>query len=83
MFLTDNWHMLQEATFEHSFMLPFICYLSEHETDTHYFYIKHNYGEKWSCFVESYVYTLLNSIAGADVMTERVGENILVKIYTN
>ena len=53
----------------------------EHEIDTHYFYIKHNYGEKWSCFVESYVYTLLNSIAGADVTTERVQENILVKIY--
>ena len=55
--------------------------VNEHETDTHYFYIKHNYGEKWSCFVESYVYTLLNSVAGADVSTERVEENILVKIY--
>ena len=52
----------------------------EHETDAHYFYIRHNYGEKWSCFVESYIYTLLNSIAGADIVMERVGGNILVKI---
>ena len=55
--------------------------VTEHETDAHYFYIKHNYGEKWSVFIESYIYTLFDSVVGIDVNTERVGENIMVKIF--
>lgn len=54
----------------------------EHETDDHYFYIQHNYGEKWSFFVETYLSSLFRSIAEVDVETERVDHNILVKIRT-
>jgi predicted DNA-binding protein YlxM (UPF0122 family) len=52
----------------------------EHKTDMHYFYIKHQYGEKWSCFVETYLLTLFTQVAGVNVTSERVGENILIKL---
>ena len=52
----------------------------EHETDKHYFYIKPLLGEKWSVFIEAYVCSMFQDIVGVEVNTERVGENILVKI---
>jgi hypothetical protein len=52
----------------------------EHETDKRYFYIKPLLGEKWSVFVEAYVSSMFRDVAGVDVKTERIGENILVKI---
>jgi len=54
----------------------------EHEKDDHYFYIQHNYGEKWSCFVETYLGSLFRNIAEIDIETERVDQNILVKLKT-
>lgn len=52
----------------------------EHESENHYFYIKHNLGEKWSTFVERYIKTLISRVANVEVETERVGPNIMVKI---
>ena len=52
----------------------------EHDTDNHYFYIKHSLGEKWSVFVEAYVGSLFRDEAGVNISTERVGENILVRL---
>ena len=54
--------------------------VSEHDTNSHYFYIKHLLGEKWSVFVEAYVRCLFTEAVGVKVTMERVGENILVKL---
>ncbi|MFP3952115.1 MAG: hypothetical protein ACLFVP_08280 [Candidatus Bathyarchaeia archaeon] len=54
----------------------------EHESDIHYLYIKHKYGEKWSCFVETYLSSLFRDIAKIEIETEHVGQNILVKLKT-
>jgi len=54
--------------------------VDEHNTDAHYFYIKNKLGKKWGIFVESYISSLIQNIVGLDVQTERVGENILVRL---
>jgi len=55
----------------------------EHDTNSHYFYIKHQLGEKWSVFVEAYVRSLFRDAVGVRVSTEMVGDNILVKLDNN
>ncbi len=57
--------------------------VEEHQTNNHYFYIMHRLGEKWSAFVEAYVVGMIEDVAGISVTTERVGENILVKLRDN
>ena len=52
----------------------------EHDTNSHYYYLKHQLGEKWSIFVEAYVKSLFEDAVGVKVSTDRVGENILVKL---
>ena len=54
--------------------------VDEHKTDAHYFYIKNKLGEKWGIFVEAYLSSLIQNIAGIEVETERIGENILVRL---
>lgn len=54
--------------------------VEEHKEDKHYLYIKHNFGDKWTTFVEAYVKNLYKKIADMDVDTERIGENILVNL---
>ena len=54
--------------------------VDEHETDSHYFYIRNKLGNKWGIFVESYLSSLIQKVAGVEVETERVGENILVRL---
>ena len=57
--------------------------VDEHKTDAHYFYIRNKRGNKWGIFVEAYLSSLIQSIAGIEVETERVGENILVRLVPN
>ena len=54
--------------------------VNEHDTNSHYFYITHRLGDKWSIFVEIYISTLIKNILGTKVETERIGPNILVKL---
>jgi hypothetical protein len=54
--------------------------VEEYDTDSHYFYIKNRLGEKWGIFVEAYLSSLIQNIAGIEVETERIGENILVRL---
>ena len=54
--------------------------VDEHETESHYFYIKHRLGEKWSVFVEAYVCSLLQKVGDISVTSERTGENILIRL---
>ena len=54
--------------------------VDEHKTDTHYFYIRNKMGKKWGVFVEAYLSSLIQKVAGLKVETEMVGENILIKL---
>ena len=54
--------------------------VDEHDTNSHYFYIKHRLGEKWSIFVEAYLSSLIQKIGNVHVITERDGENILIRL---
>ena len=64
----------QMGRYAHWFMVD------EHETDSHYFYIKNKMGKKWGIFVEAYLSSLIQNVAGLEVETERVGENILMRL---
>ena len=52
----------------------------EHKGDTHYFYIRQRHGEKWACFVETFLCTLFREVAGIEVISERNMDNILIKL---
>ena len=54
--------------------------VDEHNADTHYFYIKNKMGKKWGVFVEAYLSSLIRNVAKLGVETERVGENILIRL---
>ena len=54
--------------------------VEEHKTNQHYFYIMHGLGEKWSAFIEAYVRGMIEDVAGIKMSTERIGNNILVKL---
>lgn len=54
--------------------------VDEHNTESHYFYVKNKLGRKWGIFVEAYLSSLIKKVAGLEVETEKVGENILVRL---
>ena len=57
--------------------------VEEHDTSSHYFYIRNKLGEKWGIFVEAYLSSLIQNVAGVEVETERIGQNIQVRLMTS
>ena len=57
--------------------------VNEHKDEhRHYFYIKHDYGEKWSVFVDKFLCTLIRNFSSYEVSSERVGKNIILRLKT-
>ena len=52
----------------------------EHESKEHYFYISHSYGEKWSVYVESFICSLVENFSDLSVVSEHVGQNLVLRL---
>jgi hypothetical protein len=52
----------------------------EHTGDDHYFYISHDYGPKWSTYVETFIRSLIENFSDLSVVSERVDNSIVIRL---
>jgi hypothetical protein len=54
---------------------------SYHEMDDFYmFHLRHNHGEKWSCFIAAYLEATVKDILDIDVDAEMLGDTVTLRI---
>jgi hypothetical protein len=55
------------------------CRVADHENQRAYYYIKHDYGPKWSVFLGAYVSSFYANVLGKKIECEPVADNLLIK----